>query len=125
MGIKRLISRLGAHVADATVHISALTASRAVATNASGALVASATSDTELGYVDGVTSAIQTQLDGKAATDRALDAMGATTDITTLDATASAHGLLPKLDGVATNFLKGDGTWGAAGGGQWDRLGTV
>jgi hypothetical protein len=40
-----------------------LTASRALATDASKNLVASATTDTELGYVSGVTSAIQTQLD--------------------------------------------------------------
>lgn len=44
------------------------TASRAVVSDASGYLVVSATTSTELGYVSGVTSAIQTQLDGKANT---------------------------------------------------------
>ena len=44
----------------------ALTASRAVATGASGVLAASATTSTELGYVNGVTSAIQTQMNLKA-----------------------------------------------------------
>jgi len=34
-------------------------------------------------------------------------------DTTTLDATASAHGLLPKLSGDAGDALLGDGTWGA------------
>jgi hypothetical protein len=43
----------------------ALTASRAVASDASGYLTSSATTATELGYVNGVTSAIQTQLNGK------------------------------------------------------------
>ena len=43
----------------------AITASRAVASDANGQLVASATTATELGYVNGVTSAIQTQLDAK------------------------------------------------------------
>jgi hypothetical protein len=43
----------------------ALTANRAVATNGSGALVASSVTATELGYLSGVTSAIQTQLDAK------------------------------------------------------------
>jgi hypothetical protein len=43
----------------------AITASRAVASDANGQLVASSTTATELGYVNGVTSAIQTQLDGK------------------------------------------------------------
>lgn len=40
----------------------ALTANRAVATNGSGALTASTVTDTELGYLSGVTSSIQTQL---------------------------------------------------------------
>lgn len=44
-----------------------LTASRAVVTGASSELSASTTTSTELGYVSGVTSAIQTQVDGKVA----------------------------------------------------------
>jgi hypothetical protein len=43
-----------------------LTASRAITTNGSGALSASTVTATELGYVSGVTSAIQTQIDTKA-----------------------------------------------------------
>lgn len=46
----------------------ALTASRAMVTDGSGNDSASATTATELGYVNGVTSAIQTQLDAKQAT---------------------------------------------------------
>ena len=46
--------------------ITALTASRAVASDASGFLVSATTTATELGYVNGVTSAIQTQMDLKA-----------------------------------------------------------
>jgi hypothetical protein len=46
---------------------SALTASRAVVTAADKSLASSATTATELGYVNGVTSAIQTQLDAKLA----------------------------------------------------------
>lgn len=45
-----------------------LTASRAVVTDASGNLTVSLVTSTELGYVDGVTSSIQTQLNGKAST---------------------------------------------------------
>ena len=44
-----------------------LTASRALVSNSSGKVAASAVTATELGYLDGVTSAIQTQLNGKAA----------------------------------------------------------
>lgn len=46
----------------------ALTKSRAVITNASGALAVSAVTSTELGYLDGVTSNVQTQLNAKQPT---------------------------------------------------------
>jgi hypothetical protein len=46
-----------------------------------------------------------------------LDELAAPTDVTTLNATASAHGLLPKLSGVATDVFKGDGTFSAPAGG--------
>ena len=45
-----------------------LTANRALVSNSSGKVGVSAVTSTELGYLDGVTSAIQTQLNGKAAT---------------------------------------------------------
>ena len=38
-------------------------------------------------------------------------------DNTTADATAARHGLLPKLSGSSSDALRGDGTWGAVGGG--------
>src|SRR3990167_2675401 len=44
---------------------SGLTASRATYSDANKQLASSATTTTELGYVSGVTSAIQTQIDGK------------------------------------------------------------
>ncbi len=49
--------------------LAALTASKAVASDSSGFLVSSATSATELGFVAGVTSAIQTQLNTKGPGD--------------------------------------------------------
>lgn len=42
-----------------------------------------------------------------------LDELAAPTDVTTLNATTSAHGLLPKLGGGTTNFLRADGAWAA------------
>lgn len=39
------------------------------------------------------------------------DATISITDITTNNATTSAHGFLPKLDGGTTEFLRADGTW--------------
>jgi hypothetical protein len=55
---------------DATGNLqeTTVTASRAVVTDANGLPAASATTATELGYVSGVTSAIQTQIDAKAST---------------------------------------------------------
>lgn len=62
------------------------TASRAIVTDADGKLTASAVTATELGYLDGVTSAIQTQINGKASdSDVANKAnKGANSDITSL-----------------------------------------
>ena len=42
-----------------------------------------------------------------------LDEFGATTDITTLNASTTAHGLLPKLSNVSTQYLNGLGNWAA------------
>lgn len=49
-----------------TIASSNLTASRALISNSSGKVAVSAVTSTELGYLDGVTSAIQTQLNAKA-----------------------------------------------------------
>lgn len=54
----------------------------------------------ELNYMDGVTSNVQTQLNGKAASSH-----------THSNATTSVAGFLPKLGGGTTNFLRADGTW--------------
>ena len=51
----------------AATQVTGLTASRALVSNSSGQITASAVTSTELGYLDGVTSSIQTQLNGKAA----------------------------------------------------------
>ena len=46
-----------------------------------------------------------------------LDDLAAPDDNTDLDATASAHGLLPKLSNSATEFLNGKGAWATPAGG--------
>lgn len=53
--------------AATTITGSNLTASRALVSNSSGKVAVSNTTSTELGYVHGVTSAIQTQINAKAA----------------------------------------------------------
>lgn len=50
-----------------TITSSNLTTNRALISNGSGKVAVSAVTSTELGYLDGVTSNIQTQLNGKAA----------------------------------------------------------
>jgi hypothetical protein len=55
--------------------LAALTGDRAVQTNVSGILEVSATTSTELGYVSGVTSSIQNQLNGKQATGNYITAL--------------------------------------------------
>lgn len=63
--------------AASTIVTSNLTADRAVISNGSGKVAVSPTTSTELGYVAGVTSAIQTQLNSKQATDAELTAIAA------------------------------------------------
>jgi len=79
-------ARRVANIAGAvsTITTGNLTASRAVVSDGSGKVSASAVTSTELGYVDGVTSAIQTQIDSKQAT-----ITGAATTIDDADLTAS------------------------------------
>lgn len=62
-----LDANVAAAAGIALTKLAATTVSRALASDASGFIVASATTDTELGYVSGVTSAIQTQIDGKVS----------------------------------------------------------
>lgn len=76
---------------DAAIALSKLatvTASRALISDVSGVVSASAVTATELGYVGGVTSAIQTQIDGKQPLDSDLTAIAA------LTTTAFGRGLL-------------------------------
>ena len=74
-----------------TIASSDLTASRALQSNGSGKVEVSDVTTTELGYLDGVSSASQTQIDGKQNTDAQL------TDIAGLTPTDS-------------NFIVGDGS---------------
>jgi hypothetical protein len=59
------ISDLGAIAGAKSLTLSDLTASTAIVSSGAKALVSSATTATEIGYVSGVTSSIQTQLDSK------------------------------------------------------------
>lgn len=61
--------------AASTVTTANLTANRAVVSDGGGKMADSTTTSTEIGYLSGVTSAIQTQLDNKQASDADLTAI--------------------------------------------------
>ena len=69
-----------------TITTSDLTASRALVSDGSGKVAVSDVTSTELGYLDGVTSAVQTQVDAKIAK---FD--GTTYDINALSAVTQAE----------------------------------
>jgi hypothetical protein len=60
-------NRVMASSGGAIVEAAAITASRALVSDVNGIPTHSAVTSTELGYLSGVTSAVQTQIDGKAA----------------------------------------------------------
>ncbi len=76
--------------AATTIDDTDLTASRALVSNSSGKVAVSAVTSTELGYLDGVTSAIQTQFSTKTKRYNA----DVTTSSGTATITASTHGLV-------------------------------
>ena len=83
----------------AVSQITGLTASRALVSDASGHPAVSTVTSTELGYLDGVTSAIQTQLNGKAASSHTHSA-----------ATTSANGFMSSADKVKLNGIEAGAT---------------
>ena len=95
--------------ADGSLLPTGLTASQLVATNSNKKLV-STTAPT----ISDFTSATHTHTNSAGGGQLAEGALSLT-DITTNNATTSKHGFLPKLSGTASDVLKGDGTFGAAG----------
>lgn len=81
----------------AIVEAAAITASRALISDANGIPTHATTTSTEIGYVNGVTSAIQTQLDAKQAKLRTIVSVSSNVTLTTnaihLVSTAAARSL--------------------------------
>lgn len=77
-----------------------LTVSKALISNSSGKVAVSTVTSTELGYVSGVTSAIQTQINGKVPTSRTVNGKALSSDISL---TASDVGAQPSGNYVTTD----------------------
>ena len=103
--------------AATTITGSDLTASRAVISNASGKVAVSATTDTELGYVSGVTSAIQTQIDNRVVRTSSIGSAVIPASTTgNRDASPSAGYF--RFNTTVSKFEGYSGTaWGSVGGG--------
>ena len=99
--------------AISTVYKDNLTASRAVVSNGSGKLVVSAVTATEIGYLDGVSSSIQTQLDaaGTTAAFQANDFVTFTRLNANINVVSSniAVGLIRKVNVIASTDGEGAG----------------
>lgn len=87
-----------------TITSSNLTANRALVSDANGKVAVSDVTSTELGYLDGVTSNIQTQLNGKLSSAPVTSVNSKTGAV---ELTASDVGAQPTI--TAKGFLKGDG----------------
>lgn len=98
-----------------TITTSNLTANRALVSNADGKVAVSAVTATELGYLDGVTSNIQTQLNSKLSTAPVTSVNGKTGAVSL---TASDVGAMPSITVSASDngkFLRVvNGAWAAA-----------
>lgn len=129
----------------ANAQITGLTASRAVVTDGSKNLASSAVTATELGYLSGVTSAIQTQLDNllsKGISDGRIlvgdasnfaqqvimsgDVTISNTGVTTIGAGVVDIAMLSATGTPSSStFLRGDNTWATpSGSGDVSKVGT-
>lgn len=96
--------------------VTGLTASRALISDGNGHPAVSAVTSTELGYLDGVTSAIQTQLNGKAASNHTHNYAGSSS---AGGAATSANKVnVTTLTNQNLNDYRTPGTFFAAGGGN-------
>lgn len=140
-----IITGLTGITSSGSLTFTGLTANRALTTGASSVLTVSSTTDTELGYVNGVTSAIQTQLDAKGTLDNIVEdttpQLGGSLDVngqTIVSASAGDIAITPdttgdiildglkwpQADGTANYVLETDGAgqlaWVAQGAGSGD-----
>ena len=94
-----------------TITSSNLTASRALVSNSSGKVTVSTVTSTELGYLDGVTSNIQTQLNNKASTSSLSNYLPLSGGVITGNLTLSNGNILFEPDGTILSSDGGNLTW--------------
>jgi len=140
--VEDLTPQLGGNLDVNSKVITGFTASRALETNATGGIIVSAVTSAELNYLDGVTSAIQTQFGNKLSdvVDDAAPQLGGNLDVNGSSIVSASNGDIaitpngtgdvildglkwPQADGSANQVLKTDGSaqlsWVAnAGGGR-------
>lgn len=84
-----------------------LTANRALISNGSGKVAASAVTSTELGYLDGVTSNVQTQLDGKQGVNDGIQAMRLRGGLVSIGSQIESVAINPAVNGAGFAHLTG------------------
>lgn len=103
---------VNASAAISLTKLAATTASRALVSDGSGFITPATTTSTEIGFVNGVTSAIQTQINTKAPT-----ASPTFTGTVTLPAGQVVNGVTLTTAGVTTKFLNEAGAYTTPAGG--------
>lgn len=84
-----------------------LTASRALISNSSGKVAVSAVTSTELGYLDGVTSNVQTQLDGKQGNNDEIQALRLTGGLNSIGFMTQSVAINPAINGAGFAYKAG------------------
>lgn len=115
-------SQVANNAAIAHSKMAAMTVGRAMVTDGSGFASASSVTGTELGYLSGVGSSIQTQLDGKQALDADLTALAALSGTNTLYYRSAANTWSPVTIGSNCTFTGGTFDCSGGGGGTWGSI---